>query len=96
MKTVDFKKTVQVFSCCDSLISEDQDIIIRRQRFLGRGAQGEVCAVSVDKNDGKNEKEYLADKNCQIIENITIAKNAMRSYMSEYYIAHDLSHPNIL
>ena len=96
MRTVDYSKPFQVFSCCDALLSGDQEITIKNQRFLGRGGQGEVNAVKVYRNAGQSEAELLADKTCQIIDNIELTKRALRAFMSEYFLAHDLSHPNIL
>lgn len=38
----------------------------------------------------------MADKMCKIISNPDMYVKALRAYMCEYYIAHELSHPNII
>ena len=35
MKEINFKKAYQVFACCDQLMSEDQEIIIKEEKSLG-------------------------------------------------------------
>lgn len=95
MKEANFKKAYQLLSCWDQYMSEDQEIFVKTEKALGQGGQGRVNAVSISKSkDGEEEK--MADKTCTVLNNLEIFMKALRAYMCEYYIAHDLQHPNVL
>lgn len=109
MQSVDYKKPFQVFPCRDppNPGSFGSDMQFTVKKSLGRGGQGQVDLVQIELVRGKKEKSdnqvngnsntlEMADKNCQILDNLQLFKKALRTYMCEFYLANSLDHPNVL
>ena len=86
---IDHSKPIQIFNSQNDKPINKLKIVRKKQ--LGSGAQGKVYLVTIEGMEG-----YYVEKTCpQIINNQQLADEFIKSMFNEFYIAKDLSHPNI-
>ena len=90
MKQIDSSKDMQTFTAVGEV--ELDELEIQKGEMIGKGAQAEVFIVTLD----NLEVQLFVDKTKKIKNNKIHADRQLRNMFSEFNIARDLVHPNII
>ena len=91
MKQIDFKVNTQIFAAKGEPEVKNGLKIVKGD-LVGKGAQAEVFKVTVKGMEGK----MFVDKTKNVKNNRMYADRELRNMFSEFSIAKDLDHPNII
>ena len=89
-------RNVQVFPGRNVKPLSGQNLTVDKIKFLGEGAQGEVYSTMINLGQTLSSRPIYADKTCTVVDNDELMKEALRTFVGEFFVARDLIHPNII